>query len=117
MSCKTNALFIPGAGCQYLLIRRSDLRTLQNHSSHELVSQRTADNKENDMLIRTELWTVEAAKSWLRNYEWGDVIANTLEENPSPIRQTAWIGMVMDMEAMLSEANAVQPATESVASE
>ena len=62
------------------------------------------------MLIRTGLWTVEAAKSWLLNYEWGEAIANTLEDNPSPLRQAAWVSMIMDMEAVMCGSEAVDSA-------
>ena len=39
------------------------------------------------MQIRTGLWSLEAAKSWLRSFEWGEAIACTIEENPDPLRQ------------------------------
>ena len=61
-----------------------------------------------NMLIRTGLWTLEAAKSWLRNYEWGNAIANTIDENADPRREAAWICMVMDIEAVVSGSHAVQ---------
>lgn len=57
------------------------------------------------MLIRTGLWSLEAAKSWLRNYEWGQAIASKIEENPEPPREEAWICMVMDMEALVSDSD------------
>ena len=62
------------------------------------------------MLIRTGLWSLEAAKSWLRNYEWGEAIASMIEENAEPRRQMAWICMVMDMEAVLSGTDGIHPA-------
>ena len=62
------------------------------------------------MQIRTGLWSLEAAKSWLRNYEWGEAIACTIEDNPDPLRQMDWICMVMDMEAVLSGSFGIHPA-------
>jgi hypothetical protein len=62
------------------------------------------------MLIRTGLWSLESAKSWLANYEWGAAIASTLEENPDTRRQTAWVCMVMDLEAIVSGTDAAQSA-------
>ena len=61
------------------------------------------------MQIRIGLWSLEAAKSWLRNYEWGEAIACTIEENPDPLRRMAWICMVMDMEAVLSGSDGIHP--------
>ena len=62
------------------------------------------------MQIRTGLWSLEAAKSWLRNYEWDEAIASTIEDNPAPLRQMDWICMVMDMEAVLSGSDGIHPA-------
>ena len=75
------------------------------------LSYKQTDAMETNMLIRTGLWSLEEAKLWLRNYDWGAVIADTIEEHPEPRRRVAWICMVMDMEAVMSGEGAIGPAS------
>jgi hypothetical protein len=54
------------------------------------------------MSIRTELWTLSQAKAWLNGHEWGTAIAETIEDDPTVLREAVWISMVMDMAESLS---------------
>ena len=64
------------------------------------------------MLGRKGPWTVQQAKDWLRSHEGGEEIASTLEKNPSPSRQDAWVRMVMGMYSALYDRPAEPPCGE-----
>ena len=55
------------------------------------------------MLGRKGPWTVQQAKDWLRTYDWGVQLAETLEEGPTPVREEAWVRMVMGMYVVMHE--------------